>query len=289
MSLDQKYQLKDYKTDVQPVWCRGCGDFGVLRALYQALVELQLDPSETVVISGIGCSSRLPGYVNTYGFNSIHGRGLTLATGIKVTRPNLTVIAVGGDGDGLAIGGNHFLHAARRNINITYIMMDNEIYGLTKGQAAPTTPLNDITKSTIYGNTEPTVDPCEFAISTGASWVGRGYSASLAELTRMMTDAIKHNGFAFLDTISPCVTFRGMNKYKELKPMLRSLPEDHDRTSRTAAIAYTRETEVLTTGILYEVKEVTLNERIDNIVKQSTKGEKSPSVRDMLNSFYPDL
>jgi Pyruvate:ferredoxin oxidoreductase and related 2-oxoacid:ferredoxin oxidoreductases, beta subunit len=135
-----EFKPADYKTDLKPVWCAGCGDFGVLTGLYRALTELQVKPWETVVVSGIGCSSRLPGYVDTFGVNSLHGRALPLAAGVKVVRPDLTVIAVGGDGDGLAIGGNHFMHAARRNLDVTYLIMDNEIYGLTKGQAAHDPP-----------------------------------------------------------------------------------------------------------------------------------------------------
>jgi len=132
MSPPIKVQLKPgaYKTDLKPVWCPGCGDFGVLNALYRSMAALQIEPWNTVILSGIGCSSRLPGYVTTYGFNGVHGRALTLATGVKMARPELTVIAVGGDGDGLAIGGNHFIHACRRNLDVTYILMDNEIYGL---------------------------------------------------------------------------------------------------------------------------------------------------------------
>ena len=145
------FQPADYKSDLKPVWCAGCGDFGALASLHRAMAKLQLAPWDTVVISGIGCSSRLPGYVSTFGFNGVHGRALTLASGVKVARPELNVIAVGGDGDGIAIGGNHFLHAARRNLDIAYFMMDNEIYGLTKGQAAPTTPAGDKTKSTLLG------------------------------------------------------------------------------------------------------------------------------------------
>ena len=150
-----RFQPGDYKSDLKPVWCAGCGDYGVVSALYRAMAELQLEPWNTVVVSGIGCSSRLPGYVEAYGFNSVHGRALPIATGIKVARPELNVVAVGGDGDGLAIGGNHFLHASRRNLDLFYILMDNEIYGLTKGQAAPTTPSGDKTKSTYFGNPEP--------------------------------------------------------------------------------------------------------------------------------------
>ena len=180
-----------YKSGLKPVWCPGCGDFGVLNALYRAMAKLQIEPSNTVILSGIGCSSRLPGYVKTYGFNGVHGRALTLATGVKVARPELTVIAVGGDGDGLAIGGNHLIHSCRRNLDVLYILMDNEIYGLTKGQVAPTTPTGDKTKSTFWGNPEPSVDPCELAISTGATWVARGFSGDMKNLTEMIAAGLE--------------------------------------------------------------------------------------------------
>jgi 2-oxoglutarate ferredoxin oxidoreductase subunit beta len=249
------FQPADYKSDLKPVWCAGCGDFGALAALHRAMAKLQLEPWNTVVVSGIGCSSRLPGYVSTYGFNGVHGRALTLATGMKVSRPDLTVVAVGGDGDGIAIGGNHFLHTARRNLDVAYFLMDNEIYGLTKGQVAPTTPAGEKTKSTYWGNPEPSVDPCELAISFGATWVGRGFSGDPKTLVELMTQAIEHHGFAFLNILSPCVTWRGDDQFKALKAKQRFLPADHDRTDRTAALKYTREGDVMTTGVLYEIEQ----------------------------------
>ena len=220
-----------YKTDLKPVWCAGCGDFGVLTALYRAMAELQLTPWNTAVVSGIGCSSRLPGYVETYGFNTVHGRALPLAMGVAVSRPDVKVIAVGGDGDGLAIGGNHFMHSARRNLDVTYLLMDNEIYGLTKGQVAPTTPTGDKTKTTHYGNPEPSVDPCELAVSFGATWVGRAFSGDLKGTVELITKALQHRGFAFLNVMSPCVTWRGDDQFKTLKAKQRQLPENHDRTA----------------------------------------------------------
>src|SRR5512141_1779215 len=232
----EPYKATDYKSALKPVWCPGCGDFGVVNSLYKALAELQLDPWNTCVVSGIGCSSRLPGYVATYGFNSLHGRALPIAAGMKLAKPELNVVAVGGDGDGMAIGGNHFMHAARRNLDVTYILMDNEIYGLTKGQAAPTTLSGDKTKSTVYGNPEPSVDPCELAISVGATFVGRAFSGDLKGLIDLMTRAMKHRGFAFINVMSPCVTWRGDDQHKTLRAKLRPLPEDHDKTSREAAM-----------------------------------------------------
>jgi len=284
-------QLKpgNYKTTLKPVWCPGCGDFGVLNALYRAMAKLQLEPWNTVVLSGIGCSSRLPGYVATYGFNSVHGRALALATGVKVARPETTVIAVGGDGDGMAIGGNHFMHACRRNLDVTYILMDNEIYGLTKGQTAPTTPTGDKTKSSFYGNPEPAVDPVELAISTGATFVARGFSGDMKTLTGLISEAIQHRGFAFVNVMSPCVTFRGDAQYGILKEKLRYLPEDHDATDRLAALSYTREKDALTTGVLYKVDEPSLVDRIAHVREMARAEGPEPTVKDILQTFYPSF
>lgn len=274
----------DYKSDLKPVWCPGCGDFGVLNSLYRAMAELSLDPHNSVVVSGIGCSSRLPGYVEAYGFNSLHGRALPIATGIKLANPKLNVIAVGGDGDGIAIGGNHFLHTARRNTNLAYIIMDNEIYGLTKGQAAPTTPLGDKTKSTTYGNPEAGVDPCALAMSFGATWVGRGFSGDIKGTAELMKLAIQHRGFAFLNILSPCVTWRGDDQHKELRAKTRAIPADHDRTSVNAALAFMNEAGVVTTGVLYEVQRPTLVDEMEGIAsKASLKG--TPQKVDLLRAF----
>jgi 2-oxoglutarate ferredoxin oxidoreductase subunit beta len=276
----------DFKSDLKPVWCPGCGDFGVLTSLYRALADLGCEPHETVVVSGIGCSSRLPGYVETYGFNSLHGRGLPIATGIKLARPRLTVVAVGGDGDGIAIGGNHFIHTARRNVDLAYVMMDNEIYGLTKGQAAPTTPLGDTTKSTIYGNPEAGIDPCALALSFGATWVGRGFSGDVKGTAELMRAAIAHRGFAFLNVMSPCVTWRGDEQTKELRAKARPIPEGHDRTNLEAAMRLTGEIETLTTGVLYEVERPTLVGEMAAIREKALPFDAQPPAREtVLRAF----
>jgi len=281
------YMAADYKTDLKPVWCPGCGDFAVLNSLYRTFAELQYEPHETVVVSGIGCSSRLPGYVEAYGFNSLHGRALPIATGAKLASPRMTVVAVGGDGDGLAIGGNHFLHAARRNVDIAYFMMDNEIYGLTKGQAGPTTPTGDRTKSTTYGNPDPSIDPCALAIAFGASWVARGFSGDVKGTTELMTRAIRHRGFAFLNILSPCVTWRGEEQHKELRAKTRAVPVDHDATNREAALRFTDEREHLTTGVLYDVMRPTLIEELAAIELRA-RGDGAPPTRDQfLRAFQP--
>ncbi|HEV8436438.1 MAG TPA: 2-oxoacid:ferredoxin oxidoreductase subunit beta [Thermoanaerobaculia bacterium] len=281
------YTPQTYKNDLKPVWCPGCGDFGVLNSLYKALADTKCEPHDTVVVSGIGCSSRLPGYVETYGFNSLHGRALPIATGVKLASPGLNVIAVGGDGDGIAIGGNHFLHTARRNTDLTYIMMDNEIYGLTKGQAAPTTPIGDKTKSTIYGNPEAGVDPCALAISFGASWVARGFSGDVKGTTELMRLAIEHKGFSFLNIISPCVTWRGDDQHKEIRAKVRPLPADHDNNSRESALRLTNENGIVTTGVLYQNSQPTLVDEILDIRWKAQGDKQPPTKKDMLRQFAP--
>jgi 2-oxoglutarate ferredoxin oxidoreductase subunit beta len=275
----------DFKTDLKPVWCPGCGDHAVLSSVYRALAESGCLPEETVIVSGIGCSSRLPGYVDTYGFNALHGRALPIATGVKLAAPRLTVVAVGGDGDGVAIGGNHFLHAARRNVDLAYIMMDNEVYGLTKGQAGPTTPAGDKTKSTVYGNPDPAVDPCALAITFGASWVGRAFSGDVRGTAELMKKAIAHRGFAFLNIVSPCVTWRGDDLHKELRAKVRQLPADHDVTSREAALRFTGGDDSLIVGILYEVRRSTLLEELAEIERRARGARKSPTREEFLGVF----
>ena len=287
MSCTTEWKSADFKSDLKPVWCPGCGDFGVLNALYKSMADLKVEPWNTVVISGIGCSSRLPGYVSTYGFNGLHGRALPLATGVKLGRPELNVVVVGGDGDGIAIGGNHFMHAARRNLDVTYIMMDNEIYGLTKGQAAPTTPTGDKTKSTAYGNPEPTVDPCELAISFGATWVGRSFSGDVKTTVDLMSAAMRHRGFSFLNIISPCVAWRGDDQHKELRAKTKLIPAEHDRTDRYAAMKFTRETDVLSAGVLYEVSQPSLLDRLETVHQAAEKKGQGLTTRDIASTFMP--
>ena len=281
------FTANEFRSDLKPVWCPGCGDFAVLNSVHRALAAAGCAPHETILISGIGCSSRLPGYVETYGFNSLHGRALPIATGAKLASPRMTVVAVGGDGDGLAIGGNHFLHAARRNVDIAYFMMDNEIYGLTKGQAGPTTPTGDRTKSTTYGNPDPAIDPCALAIAFGASWVGRGFSGDVKGTTDLMTRAIRHHGFAFLNILSPCVTWRGEEQHKELRAKTRAVPADHDVTDREAALRFTNEEEHLTTGVLYDVARPTLLDELAAI-ELHARGDAVPPTRgEFLRAFRP--
>jgi 2-oxoglutarate ferredoxin oxidoreductase subunit beta len=205
--------VKSFKADVPPDWCPGCGDFGVLNVLQRACAELEIQPHELMVVSGIGCSSNLPGFFRSYGVHSLHGRALAFATGAKLANHSMTVIATGGDGDGYGIGLNHFIQAMRRNINLTYIVMNNEIYGLTTGQTSPTSETGMKTKSTPQGNLEGMLNPLALALASGCGYVARGFSGDIKHLTKLYMDGIQYPGFALIDVFSPCVTFNKQNTY----------------------------------------------------------------------------
>ncbi|GAB4439203.1 MAG: 2-oxoacid:ferredoxin oxidoreductase subunit beta [Chloroflexi bacterium OHK40] len=239
----------DYKTDLKPIWCPGCGDFAVLAAIQQALAALQVDPKDLAIVSGIGCSSRLPGFLQAYGLHTVHGRALPAATGLKLARPDLTVMAVGGDGDFFSIGLGHLPHALRRDVDITCIVMDNEIYGLTKGQTSPTSPTGHVTKSTPYGNQATPLHPLAIALSSGATYVARGFSSQPKQLAELIRAGMAHRGFAFIHAMSPCVTF--YDTYKLYKEKVYNLPEDHDPTDREAAMRYALESERMPLGLIY--------------------------------------
>src|SRR5580658_5627460 len=217
--------MADLKGKVDPDWCPGCGDFGVLAALQKALVELQIPTHQVVTISGIGCSSNLPGYIHTYGMHTLHGRALAVATGVKLSNHELTVIVTGGDGDGFGIGGNHFMHTMRRNVDLCYIVMDNQIYGLTTGQTSPTSRLGMKTKSMPYGNIENPINPISVALAAGATFVARGFSADQKHLTELIKRGIQHKGFSFIDVFSPCVTYNHDNTFMWFKPRVKKLED----------------------------------------------------------------
>ena len=230
--------MADLKGRVDPDWCPGCGDFGVLAAIQKALVELQIPNHNVVAISGIGCSSNLPGFINTYGMHTLHGRALAVATGLKLANHDLTVLVTGGDGDGFGIGGNHFLHTMRRNVDLVYIVMDNQIYGLTTGQTSPTSRIGMKTKSMPFGNIEAPVNPISLALAAGATFVARGFSGDQKHLTDLIKQGIGHKGFSFLDVFSPCVTYNHDNTYQWYRPRVKKLEDDptYDATDWTAAM-----------------------------------------------------
>lgn len=230
-----EYTAKDFKSDLKPVWCPGCGDYAVLSSVTKAFADLGLEPHKTSVVSGIGCSSRIPAYTNTYGFHSIHGRGLAVAAGLKLARPDLTVLAAGGDGDGFSIGGNHFMHACRRNVDMTYVVMDNRVYGMTKGQPSPTTESDwDASAMAPPGGTGITpFNPLAIALAAGANFVARAFSGDPNGTANTIAEAIKHPGFSLVVIMSPCVTFR--EEQREWKSVVR--PAQVEATTDAAQAA----------------------------------------------------
>ena len=250
-----------------PQWCPGCGHYATLTAIKKAFVELEYDPSEVVLVSGIGCSGRISYYVKVVGFHTLHGRPVPAATAIKLTNPKLKVLAVSGDGDAYALGMSHFIHAARRNVDITYIVMDNMIYGLTTGQTSPTSLPGMKTKTTPRGNPDRPVDGVRLALSAGATFVARGFSGNIKQLTELIKMALEHKGFSFVDVLSPCVTFNKIATYQWFREHIVDVSKDpnYDPYDLEKVLKYLAELPELTypVGLLYEnKKEPSLREKM---------------------------
>jgi 2-oxoglutarate/2-oxoacid ferredoxin oxidoreductase subunit beta len=213
---------QSYKSGYKPIWCPGCGDYSVLSSITKAFAKADVAPENVAVVSGIGCSSRIPAYTKCYGFHGVHGRSLAAATGLKVARPDLTVLVAGGDGDGYSIGGNHFLHACRRNVDITYVVMDNHVYGMTKGQPSPTTEPDWDSKLSPGGTKLRVFHPLVIALAAGANFIARAFAGDPNGTAEILAQAIRHPGFSFVEILSPCVTFRP--EQREWKEQTRPAP-----------------------------------------------------------------
>lgn len=249
--------MLDYKTG-RPIWCSYCGNYGLLTSLYMALAALDKEPKDTVIVSGIGCSSRLPGFVKNYGFHTVHGRGLPVATGVKLANPGLAVLSVMGDGDGLGIGGGHLLHAIRRNPDITCLLVDNGLYGMTKGQPSPTTPADTTTSTTPYGNPDRPVNPVFMAVALQASFVARGYTGEIEKLQGIIAEAVSHRGFSLVHVIAPCPTFNYRQTYKYYSRLVAEMPYGHDTSDMAAALTLSGDGESLYTGVFFKEEWPTL-------------------------------
>lgn len=246
--------VKDFRNDVRPNWCPGCGDFSVQASIQRALAAMGKEPHEVALISGIGCSGRISGYVNTYGLHGVHGRALPTAQGVKLANRDLTVLAAGGDGDGFGIGLNHFMHAVRRNIDITYIVMDNQIYGLTKGQTSPTSAHGFKAKTTPTGNIDNALVPSQIALAAGIGFLAQGFSSDVNQLVSLIEQAVNHKGFALVNVFSPCVTYNKINTYDFFRENVYNLDQDenYNPLDRALAMQTVIEHNGLCTGLIYK-------------------------------------
>jgi 2-oxoglutarate/2-oxoacid ferredoxin oxidoreductase subunit beta len=281
-----KRTLQDYKSEIKPVWCPGCGDYGVLTGLQKALLELEISPENLITVSGIGCSGRLSHYLNSYSIHGTHGRALPTAVGAKTARPESTVIVAGGDGDGLGIGGGHISPVARKNVDITYLLIDNRIYGLTKGQSSPTTPIGTKTKTTPYGVYESILDVLPIFLAYDVSFIARTISSNIKEVTQIIKAAIQHKGFSIVYILSPCVTFPIINA-KDLKNAFKPLTDDFNRNNKMLAMEKAYSHEPLYSGIFYQRSKPTLEDQLNECVMKACKenGGKVQNTTQLLNSF----
>jgi 2-oxoglutarate ferredoxin oxidoreductase subunit beta len=253
--LEELEKAKASKTkqwrDSLPTWCPGCGHFTGLYGLYEAAETLKISTKDFVVVSGIGCSGRFPFFIKGFGLHGLHGRAIPIATGIKVANPDLTVVVVGGDGDGVGIGGGHFPHAARSNFNLTYILLDNSIYGLTKGQISPTSPMGMKSGTSPYGNIARPLNPTTLALAYGATFVARTFSRERDMVTELITKAIQHKGFSFIHDLSPCVVFNKDVTYSSWHDVTAELPAEHDFMDRSRAMILADSTKPIYHGLFF--------------------------------------
>jgi len=260
--MSTKHTMQDFETHVFPTWCPGCGDFGIWTALKEALVELNIPPHKLVVVFGIGCSGNQANFVRAYGFHGLHGRALPVAEGISLANHGITTIVVGGDGDGYGEGMAHFIHTIRANPNITYLVHDNQVYGLTKGQTSPTTAKGMKTPSTPLGATDEPVNPMALAIATGCGFVARGFAGDTDHLKKLIIAGVRHRGFSLIDVLQPCVTFNHLNTYNWFYQRLVKLEDNkHDSSDRQAAWLQTqRGIDHVPIGIFYQEEKAALQD-----------------------------
>ncbi len=284
-------KIADFDSKDPIAWCPGCGNFGILEAVKQALVDLKLEPYQVLMVSGIGQAAKLPHYLRCNTFNGLHGRVLPVATAAKIANHKLTVIGVSGDGDAYGEGGNHFLHALRRNIDITYLVHNNQIYGLTKGQASPTSDLGFITKTTPFGAFSPALNPLALAIINNVGFVGRGFAGDIKQLAQLINSAIRHKGFSLVDILQPCVTFNKVNTFKWYKYRVYNVNEDrkYDPYNQTMALQKSMEWgERIPIGIFYLGNRKSYIEQLPQIKEISLVEQKiqTDKFKRLIEEFY---
>ena len=287
MSSDVRFT--DFKSDKQPTWCPGCGDFGTMNGMMKALAETGNDPDNTFVVAGIGCSGKIRTYMHSYALHGVHGRALPVGIGIKLANPDLEVMVAGGDGDGFSIGAGHFVHAVRRNVDMSYVVMDNRIYGLTKGQFSPTSREDFETATSPDGTDMPPVNPLALAYAAGATFIAQSFSSDSQRHTELVKEAIEHDGFGFVNCYSPCVTFNDVDTYDYFRDSLVDLAEtDHDPTDPADAKGKILEGDKEYMGVLYRDEDsVPWNERQGIDEDMSDIPDDAPEdAMDLVREFY---
>ena len=261
---------KDYQSGIHPVWCAGCGNYGALSGVYRALAELNIDPANLINISGIGCSSRMPYFLKAFKMHTLHGRAGPVATGVQLARPDLHVLVTGGDGDGFSIGGGHMPHLGRTNVNLTYVLMDNHIYGLTKGQVSPTSRREMKGYTTPYGGIEAPMRPLLYMLTYGATYVGQAFAGNPKMCAELIKGGLEHRGMAYIHILSQCPTFNKLDTVDYFKNVIKDIPEDHDVTNlRKAMRLIYKFKDKEPVGLLYKTQRPTLDECMADLVKQA--------------------
>ena len=248
-----------------PTWCPGCGNYGIWAALKSALVKLTWKPDDFILVYGVGCSGNMNDFVKVYGLHSLHGRAMPNAIGLKLANHKLPVIVVGGDGDQYGEGGNHFMHACRGNYDITLLVHNNQVYGLTTGQVSPTSTKGSKSKSTPKGIIEDPVNPTALAITQGATYVAQGFAGDIPQLTKLIVDGINHKGFSLVNVYQPCVTFNKVNTYQWFRERVYKLDETHNKEDIKQAVGLTVGNEKIPTGVLYQVQKPTYEESLSQL------------------------
>lgn len=284
-----KLDWDPYEHTSKPNWCPGCGDHGILVALKNAIIELNEKPENVLIVSGIGCGSKLPHWIRTYGFHGVHGRVLPVATGARLANHKLTIIGVAGDGDAYGIGLGHFIHTMRRNLDIVFIVENNGVYGLTKGQTSPTSSKGFKSISTPEGVIDIPINPIALALSSGATFVSRGYAGDVKHLTKLIVDGVVHKGFALIDIFQPCVTYNHLNTYMWYNKRIYRLEETkHDVTDLEAAFVKAEEWgNKIPTGIFYNVEKPTYGSELPQIAKIPLvkQGISSVNIEKLMDEF----
>ena len=251
--MSSEVKFTDFKADKQPTWCPGCGDFGTMNGMMKALANTGNNPDETFIVAGIGCSGKIGTYMHSYALHGVHGRALPVGAGVKLANPDLEVMVAGGDGDGYSIGVGHFVHALRRNVDMTYVVMDNRIYGLTKGQFSPTSREDFETSSSPEGTMQQPVDPLALALSANGTFIAQSFSSDPRRHTEILEQAIEHDGFSYVNVFSPCVTFNDVDTYDYFRDALVDVADtDHDSSDRNAAAEKIFDSETTYQGVLYQ-------------------------------------